>query len=409
VLLGGQTSPCRQRLWLSVIALSFDQLVAWGVLYYAYNVLSEPIASDLHFSTQFIATAYSLALLLAGVLARPTGRVLDRGGPHGVMMAGALVGVIAFASLGMARGRISILIAFTMLGVAHALALYEPAFRAVIDWFETDRERSRALLVVTSIGGFASTVFLPATTFLVGRYGWRCTALILTLILGVVNLSVRPALPRHRPRPVGAHFGDKEAVATSMAVHLLAVGVALQSFATTGITVYLVWHLVERDVPLSKAATFAGLAGAAQVAGRLIFWPLQRLVRPDWRLPVLLALHACALIGIARGANATPLLWVALFGVTGGMMTLERAALTVEWFGRENFGTQSGQINSLALIARAASPLLIAWLHGTMSYGSAFSWLAVLMLLSLGATIAANHVRRNREQFPGQSRLVARK
>ncbi|WP_181958167.1 MFS transporter, partial [Nonomuraea mesophila] len=59
-----------------------------------------------------------------------------------------------------------------MLGVASAMVLYEAAFAVIVAWFDATR-RARALLAVTVVAGFASSIFLPLTGLLVEVYGWR--------------------------------------------------------------------------------------------------------------------------------------------------------------------------------------------------------------------------------------------
>jgi MFS family permease len=374
-------NPTARRSWAWVLGLSLDQVAAWGVLYYAYNVLSIPIARDLGLSGRFVAGAFSLTLLVSGGLARPVGRILDRSGSRNILLLGTVIGATSFAALGVARGKVTLLLAFGALGIAQALALYEPAFRTVLDWFPGERARSRALLALTSIGGLASTVFLPLATLLVGRWGWRIAVLLLAALFALLTLPMRLALPLPRIVRPATRSGAHPPSPRSAAGDLLAAGFALQAFAATGVSIYLVWHFVERGASLEMAAAIAGLAGAAQVPGRLLLAPLQRAVQTKHRLPLLLCIQAVSLAGIAGGTPELSTAAAVLFGVTNGTMTLERAGITVEWFGRETFGARSGDIASFAWVARAAAPYAVEVLHGSASYGAVFRALAVVILL----------------------------
>ena len=53
----------------------------------------------------------------------------------------------------------------------HVEARVGGAFATVTTWFE--RDRPRAMLVVTLAAGFASTIFLPLSAWLVSALGWR--------------------------------------------------------------------------------------------------------------------------------------------------------------------------------------------------------------------------------------------
>jgi MFS family permease len=378
------------RRWIAVIELSLDQLVAWGALYYAYSVLSVPMAESLGLARELVAAGFSVALLVSGLLARPTGRFLDVRGARPVLLAGAVLGPLALGALAVARGPLGLFAAFALLGVAHALALYEPAIRAVVDWFPRQAERARALLVLTVLGGFASTAFLPLTAWLLERVGWRTSlaALALTVALVCGGVALRMPSSRGVGAPIGSESGA-EPGAGRRALRLLALAFALQSFASTGLLVALVWFLSERGIELGQAAAIAGLAGAAQVPGRLLLGPLQRRVATRTRLPLLLGVQAVAVLGIASGAPWLLHAAIVIFGMAAGTMTLERAAVLIEWFGLRGFGARGGSIAAASAIARASSPYAIELLRGAVGYKTAFRALAVVMLVAAATTIAA--------------------
>ena len=126
---------------------------------------------ELGWSTATLTGAYALALLVSGLAALPVGRWVDRHGPHLLVTAGSILG----ATLVVAWSRVADLPAYYLLwalmGLAMAATLYEPAFAVVVTWFR--RARDRALLLLTVVAGFASTIFLPLATTLISRLGWR--------------------------------------------------------------------------------------------------------------------------------------------------------------------------------------------------------------------------------------------
>lgn len=366
--------------WRYVVALAVDQLVAWGVLYYAFGVLLPLIAADLRVSRELVAGIFSAALLTGAVASRPVGRAVDRLGARRILQLGAGCGLAALALLLASTGPLTLLVAFVVAGVAQATALYDVAFAALVTWFPAARARGRALLLVTSVAGFASTVFLPLTAALVAWWGWRAAVALLGFVLAVVAVPVRFSLPGAISRP--PHFGpdarpNRDA---GPGARLLTLGFALHAFTSTGVAVYLTWLLAERGMPLATAAALAGLAGAAQVPGRLLFAPLEIVVPPRSRLPLLFLLQAAGLAALAAGPSALAIPAVILLGAANGMTTLARTALTVAWFGRRSFGARSGDIASAALLARAAAPYALALVHGGRGYADAFALLALLLV-----------------------------
>lgn len=378
--------------WRAIVMLSLQQLVAWGVLYYAYSVLSALIASDLGVSRRLIAGAFSAALLVSGLLARYVGRALDRFGARVILLAGVVSGALAFASLSFVRNGWGLLIVFALLGATHALALYEPAFRAIVDWVDDGRVRARAWLLLTSIAGFASTTFLPLTARWAERFGWRVTAVLLAAILLAISIPFRLALPPTSHTERDERRSGEAVLTRSRAAEWLGVAFALQAFASTGVVVFLVWHFVERGLPLRSAAALSGLAGAAQVPGRLVLLPLQGVLPTAWRLPTLLVVQSIGLLGIAFTSGAPRLCAIVFFGAAAGMMTIERATVIIEWFGRKTFGTRSGAMASLCAVARALSPFAVEALHGLTSYGRVFAAMSLVMLAAAAVAAAAMRV-----------------
>ncbi len=390
-----QAQAAPGRPWAAVVGLSLDQLVAWGVLYYSYSVLSVPIARDLGVATSTVAAAFSGSLLVSALLAPRVGRLLDRKGARPVLLYGAVIGPVALGGLAAAQQELPLLLAFAGLGVAQALSLYEPAFRAVVDWFPAAEQRTKALLVLTAIAGFASTVFLPLTAACLDEFGWRRTVLMLATLTAAVTLAIRLALPPPArgaltrgpaPRPFRASASNMS--------RSLSGGFALQSFAATGATICLVWQFVERGETLAGAASIAGLAGASQVPGRLLLSPLSSAVPTDIRLPLLLVVQGIALVALAVLSGPALIVAVIAFGAAAGVMTLERATVVVELFGRESFGAANGQLASGALFARAAAPFTIELLHGIVSYTVVLGWLAMCLLVGSAIVGVALRARR---------------
>ncbi len=82
-------------------ALCLTQITGWGIVSYAFPVLYSRITADTSWSSGATTGAFSPALLVSAAAGVPTGRVLDRRGPHLVMTAGsalAVIGVLAVAA-----------------------------------------------------------------------------------------------------------------------------------------------------------------------------------------------------------------------------------------------------------------------------------------------------------------------
>jgi len=374
--------------WRVVGALSISETIAWGTLYYSFGVLLRPFASHLAVSEAAIAGAFSVALLGAAAAAWVAGTSIDRWGPRPVMVAGALLGVASLLWLGVADTLIGLYVAWAAIGVSHAGVLYEPAFAAITKWFPAPSERARALLTVTTVAGFASTLFVPLTASLYEHVGRPRTVLVLAAFVGLVVLPLNATLPKHVPSTTRSSsfpataWGPVRGAARSPRVALLATVFSLQAFASAGVTVHLVSHLRDGGRDVVAAATIAGLAGAAQVPARLLFQAFQRFVAARARLPVLLGAQALALAALVVPSPIAVTIGVLLFGAANGLLTLERAIVIADSFGAEQYGAASGRIATFAHATRAAGPVTVGLVRAASSYTIALLGLAALSALA---------------------------
>ena len=370
------------RPWRLVAMLSLSETVAWGALYYSFGVLLRPFASHLAVSEAAIAGAFSVALLGAAAAAPIVGTSIDRWGPRPVMTISALLGVVALASLGAVDSILGFYLAWATIGVSQAGVLYDPAFAAITKWFPAPSDRARALLVLTTVAGFASTIFVPLTAILYEHFGRQGTVLILATLAGLTVIPLNAAFPRQQatgtPAADRGIHGD-----TSYRVAVLAIVFSLQAFASAGVTVHLVSHLREDGLDLATAAAITGLMGAAQVPARLLFHVFQRLVGARARLPLLLGLQAIALVGVLGRDHAVVTVAVVLLGAANGLLTLERAVVIAESFGTLQYGAASGRIAMFANATRAAGPVIVGLVEtATSSYAIAFLGLAAMTTLA---------------------------
>src|SRR3954468_16517152 len=71
--------------WIVVGALAITEPVSWGILYYGFGVMLTPIQHEMGWSQTELTGAFSLMLLVSGIMAIPVGRWLDRHGARGLM------------------------------------------------------------------------------------------------------------------------------------------------------------------------------------------------------------------------------------------------------------------------------------------------------------------------------------
>jgi MFS family permease len=352
--------------WQLIGILATTQVMSWGSLYYAFSIVAPDMARDLGLGSNAIYGAFSWSLLVAGAVSAPAGILLDRLGGRPVMAAGSLTCGAGLLWLGTCGSAASYYGAWTVLGVAMTLTLYEAAF-ATINRALADGAR-QAISTVTLFGGLASTVFWPLTWYLSNLYGWRGVYLLFGTLQLLVCLPLHLLLHRDAA-PKAARAGTVRSHTLGEALRhgafwKLAMAFAVNTFAFSALSVHLLPLLTHYGHAAKFAVLLVTLIGPMQVAGRLLERTLAHDVSPMLVGKFIFAALPAALLTLllfGRAAWAVAL-FCCLYGLSNGVLTIVRGTIPQELFGRENYGAISGAMAGPALLSKAAGPLAAAML-----------------------------------------------
>ncbi|SCL50400.1 MFS transporter [Micromonospora chersina] len=363
--------------WRIVAALAITSTIGYGTLYYAFAVLLGPMAASLDASTTAVTGALTASVLAGALMAIPVGRWLDRHGGRALMTAGSITAtalLIAWSQVHTIGQLYAVMIG---IGISGAMVLYEPAFAVIVSWFIPDR-RPTALLAVTVVAGFASTIFMPLTGLLVAQLGWRGALLTLAAVHGVVTVPLHALTIRKPPQgraPIPAARPDHtlRRIAARAAMRdrrfwILAAALIAHGAATSTIGVHLVGYLTSRGHPATFAATTAGLLGVLSVTGRLVLTSARRRLPITTIVATVFAIQAVAVLAMpfTAGSRVGAVITVTGFGLGFGIASLATPALLADRYGTAAYATIAGRLTAPVTTAKAAAPLLAATLlpHG---------------------------------------------
>ena len=351
-----------------LVTLCVTQIVSWGVLYYAFPVLSGRIHAETGWPAPNLAAAFSAGLVVSALVGIAVGRWLDRHGPRWLMTLGSAVAVIAVAGIAWSPTIGWFAAAWMLAGIGMSAVLYPPAFAALTRWYGP--RRVGALTILTLAGGFASTIFAPITALLAGPLGWRGTYLILAVVLAVVTIpghlfGLNRPWPAPPPLSHDRHRPDR--VLRSRPFLALVAAMALTVCASYAVMVNLVPLLVGRGVSIELAAVALGLGGAGQVVGRLGYGWLTRRLSVRARTAVTVAGVAVTTALLAVFTNVAVLIMVAVVaGMVRGVLTLVQATAVTDRWGTSHYGQLTGVLSAPATLTAALAPWIGAALAAAL-------------------------------------------
>jgi len=91
------------RQWWPVGLLGLSSVGAYGLVLYAYSALIAPIGADTGWSVGALSGAFSLSMVLGGLGAAWTGRLVDRANGRAVMLAALAAGSVGLMVAARAR------------------------------------------------------------------------------------------------------------------------------------------------------------------------------------------------------------------------------------------------------------------------------------------------------------------
>ena len=380
--------------------LSLAQLISWGSVFYTFSLVMGPIEQELGLSRAQSSLAFSLALLVEGLMAYPVGRWIDAGHERVVMTCGSLLAALCLLLHARVTGIAGFYAVWAGLGAAMAAILYSPVFAVVTRRFPDDFRR--AIIIMTFLGGLASTVFIPFTAWLIANWGWRqallmlaCFHLLLCAPLHALALRGAPARwtgPQANEEPTDP--GLRQLVRSAPFL-LIGAFVILLMAVTAALPAHMVSLLRESGMSEAWVIAIPASIGAIQVLGRLLLFFFERyfdLHLANRLIPCLLPLGLMALLAVPMSGDGQiwVLLFVLLYGLGNGMLTIVKGTAIAQYVNRDHVATLNGVLGLPLALARSGAPLMVGLLWTPVGgYTQALWLLLVMSLVGVGALMLA--------------------
>lgn len=354
-----------------VLGLSVAQLIGWGSVFYGFSLFMAPIETMLSLTRGESSLAFSLALLMEGLAAFAVGRWIDQGHERRVMTLGSLAVGLAFVAHAYVQTRGQFYAVWLVLGLGLSATLYTPAFAVLTRRFP--EQFRRAIIILTFLGGLASTVFIPLIAWLLDAFGWQTTMWVLGLLHGLVCAPLHAHYLQHAPRPSN-HRSSKENISASPAAWrahlqdrtfwLVGVFMVLLMAVTAALPAHLVNLLREAGLEETWVLALPAIVGVLQVVGRALLFVAEHRIDVHWVnrwVPCLIPLGFALLwLGGVHGFWAG--LFVLVYGLGNGMFTIVKGTVVAQYVSQSSVGSLNGMVGLPMALARAGAP----WFMGAL-------------------------------------------
>lgn len=414
--------------WFIVVILFFVSIIDGGFTY-TFSTFLKPLTEEFGWSRAETATAFSLYLLIGGLILPVWGWLVDHIGARWVFLLSAIIDGVALFFLSAIQNLSGYYAWYLLLGIGLAGIGPMPVGKVVTQWFVAKRGMAMGIALVGASGG--GLVLVPLCGFLIAELSWRVAyqalaVLSLGLMLPLVWFFVVNTPEEKGLQPLGqngsADSGDatddsagtyqKDALAArdwtltealfTLTFWLLGVAFCLGLMAAGAVHTHQVAFLQDTGQSLELASTITGVGLGMSMAGRFVAgWVSEHFPRPHYILAICLLMQAAGTgflmyLDIFGVWGLT--LFVLLFGLGyGGMIVLWPLTVSHD-FGRQAFGAIAGVLGTIGLSLGGASGPIIAGaiFDSTGSYDWAFVGCMGIFIVGAGAAVTAPELRNGR-------------
>lgn len=401
--------------WYMAMAGAASNFLVLGITVFGFGVFIPSLRDEMGWTIAQISIAFSLRSFENGLLAPFTGFMVDKLGARRMAFTGLFALVIGLLLFSQSRTIWMFYAASLVLALGQSLGSFTPFSAALMNWFT--RQRGRAMGLV-STGNGAGGLTAPVLAAMIVYIGWRETAIVAALTIGIVGFPLAMTL-RDRPEPYG--YGPdgvpldeaarqrvaREGAATSAtgmsvgevlrtpAFYLLAMSSGLGGAILGTWIVHQIPHLESTGFSLTAAASIAGVYALFQIAMRYVLGWVGDMVG---RRPMFVASFVLIGIGLLVFSRLNPSqLWLIpvyylTFATGHATFVVMSQTVVADYFGTRRFATIRGLSHSTAMPLGIIGPVFAGWMFdSTGSYQIAFT---VLSSCAVFAAICILLIRR---------------
>ncbi len=342
--------------WAVVATVFLAQALAIGTTIYGFGLLVKPIAADHELSRAVVNGGLMLLLLGMAMVSPFIGWMLDRLPGRLLIASGALIFGLSCAAIAFTHSP-WLMTAITLLPLAIGVQALGPlsANTLTTRWFERNRGRALGIVSVSSSAG--GLLVLPLMALLVERLGWRgavatmgglVALLIVPLALFVIREPQRTLPGERNPDPSASKVPpappwNARKLLWTRDFWLLATCIGLILAVNQALLASLVAYGTDQGFSLQAASLVVSVVSGSAIIGKLVIGELSDHVDMRWLILAVIMLAEVYLGCLVSSPDYATLLVVSLLtGAAIGGVTPLWAALISARFGAASFGTVMG-------------------------------------------------------------------
>ncbi len=374
--------------WIIALCCTLVTIINGGI-FYTFSVFFNPVALYFGWGRGEFALNYTVMLVAYAPGSYFGGKLSDRIGPRFILLLAALLIGLGFIGCSRAPTLTFMMLSYGIVGVGLGTTLALPT-ATIQRWFV--KWRGPMVGIVVAGAGAGGFVFAPFVDYLITRYGWQVTYVIIGIIFGGVIAAAASFLVSEPKKKNLKPFGngregsdsrfqdDSSGGLTSARAFKVGVfwGVVAMGILTFMPTFFVITHLVpyvtDRGVSAAVGAQALGVLAGMSVVGRLgMSWVAGKI---GWMksLTISCFIASVSIIWLLFVTEPRVIyLCVGLYGFSQGSTTSLLSGAVAYFFGLIALSELLGFLLGLGVLVGAITP----WLSG-LSFDLTGSYLTAI-------------------------------
>jgi MFS family permease len=397
--------------WIIVGLCFFTLAIAYGVGWYSFSVFLVALIHEFNWGRSLVAGAFSLFMVLHGLIGPFAGTMVDRYGPRVVFISGSLVLATGFLLNSIVRSSWQFYISFGLISaVGVGLIGWVPNTTVIQQWFR--QKRGLPMGIISSGVGIGIFVCVPLIQHLIDSVGWRMTYRIMALfvpffVISMVTWFLRKPLNsvisgHARTQVVGITVIPlqgvnvewssqsctlRQAVVTRQ-FWLLGASFFLASFTIHAILTHHVVFLIEQGLTALSASYIAGMIGVVSIGAKIFWGTLSDRIGREITYTIGIACAVCGILLLTAFSSFSyrylPHFYALFFGLGYAAGAALPPLIAADLFQGKAYGSIFGILMMLNNAGGACGSLFAGFVYDQMqSYIPAFIVMIVCSLFAL--------------------------
>ena len=392
-----------------VVGVAFSIMAAIFGLYYCFGIFFDPVLIEFGWTRAITSGAFSLSMVVYGLLNVAVGRLTDRFGPRMlVTLCGFLLG-LGYLLMSQISTVWQLYLFYGVIIGAGVGGSFIALLSSVARWFV--KRRGLMTGIVMAGVGVGTLIGPPVASWLISAYSWRISYIILgSIVLVVVVLAAQ--FLRRDPTQVGqvALGGDEEEkqgpalamggfsfreVTDTLQFWITFAMLFCFGFCLYAVLVHIAPHAIEMGISAANAAGVLAAIGVSSIFGKVLLGIAIDRIGGRQGFIICFILLSAAMFWLVPVTEMWQLyLFAAIFGFAYGGGGASEAPLVAALFGLRSHGLVLGVINLGFTIGGSLGPLIAGYIFDvTGSYYLAFLISAAVGIVGLILAVVLRPIR----------------